>query len=273
MQQLFIQQYRRQYKLRNIFRQLIYLNQLRQAHLTHAVEKGMEIRRLDAMHLLLLIKSQHPQQKLGFCTGQNQISHLAVTQLVSYRSDCTAEKFRQRLVKMHAFTTVALKAFLNTDNTDVEIALIADFFITHQRYTQAAGGNIHHQHTFTFGRNFFCLQCIADGHKFGINLLRHINNIDYKTGFVVNLIQQKNLIAGLTHSSGCLHNIFLDPVFLHQTLEADKNFAYFGNQRERNYFIFKSCLTQADTSVAALNNLIPFGIVIFGNLHTEHLRA
>ena len=29
MQQLFIQQYRRQYKLRNIFRQLIYLNQLR----------------------------------------------------------------------------------------------------------------------------------------------------------------------------------------------------------------------------------------------------
>ena len=174
---------------------------------------------------------------------------------------------------MHAFTTVALKAFLNTDNTDVEIALIADFFITHQRYTQAAGGNIHHQHAFTLGRNFFCLQRIADGHKFGINLLRHINNIDHKTGFVINLIQQKNLITGLTHSSGRLHNIFLYPVFLHQTLEADKNFADFRNQRERNYFIFKSCLTQADASVAALNNLIPFGIVIFGNLHTEHLRA
>ena len=90
MQQLFIKQHRRQYKLRNIFRQLIYLNQLRQAHLTHAVEKGMEIRCLDAMHLLLLIQPQHPQQKLGFCTGQHQITHLAVTQLASYRADCTA---------------------------------------------------------------------------------------------------------------------------------------------------------------------------------------
>ena len=92
MQQLFIKQHRRQYKLRNIFRQLIYLNQLRQAHLTHAVEKGMEIRCLDAMHHLLLIQTQHPQQKLGFRTGQHQITHLAVTQLVSYRSDCTAEE-------------------------------------------------------------------------------------------------------------------------------------------------------------------------------------
>ena len=273
MQQLFIKQHRRQHKLRNIFRQLIYLNKLRQAHLTHAVEKGMEIRCLDAMHLLLLIQPQHTQQKLRFCTGQHQITHLAVTQLVSYRTDCTAEKFRQRLVKMHAFTAVALKAFLNTDDTDVEISLIADFFIAHQRYTQTTGGNIHHQHAFTFGRNFFCLQRITDGYKFCINLLRHINNIDHKTGFVINLIQQKNLIAGLTHSSCCLHNIFLDPVFLHQTLEADKNFADFRNQRKRNYFIFKSCLTQADTSVAALDNLIPFGIVIFGNLHTEHLRA
>ena len=273
MQQLFIQQYRRQHKLRNIFRQLIYLNQLRQAHLTHAVEKGMEIRRLDAMHQLLFIQTQHAQQKLGFCTGKHQITHLAVTQLVSYRSDCTAEELSQRLVKMHAFTAVALKAFLNTDDTDVEIALIADFFIAHQRYTQTAGGNIHHQHAFTFGRNFFCLQRITDGYKFCINLLRHINNIDHKTGFVINLIQQKNLIAGLTHSSGCLHNIFLDPVFLHQTLKAYQNFADFGNQRKWNYFIFKSCLTQTDASVAALNNLIPFGIVIFGNLHTEHLRA
>ncbi len=273
MQQLFIKQHRRQHKLRNIFRQLIYLNKLRQAHLTHAVEKGMEIRCLDAMHLLLLIKSQHPQQKLGFCTGKHQITHLAVTQLVSYRSDCTAEKFRQRLVKMHAFTAIALKAFLNTDDTDVEIALIADFFIAHQRYTQTARGNIHHQHAFTFGRNFFCLQRIADSHKFGVNFLRHINNIDNKARLVINLIQQKNLIAGLTHSSGCLHNIFLDPVFLHQALKADKNFADFGNQRKWNYFIFKSCLTQTDASVAALNNLIPFGIVIFGNLHTEHLRA
>ena len=273
MQQLFIQQYRRQHKLRNIFRQLIYLNQLRQAHLTHAVEKGMEIRRLDAMHQLLFIQTQHAQQKLGLCTGQHQITHLAVTQLVSYRTDCTAEKFRQRLVKMHAFTTVALKAFLNTDNTDMEVALIANFFIAHQRYAQATGGNIHHQHALTLGRNFFCLQRIADSHKLGINFSRHINNIDNKARLVINLIQQKYLIAGLTHSSGCLHNIFLDPVFLHQTLEADKNFADFGNQRERNYFIFKSCLTQANASVAALNNLIPFGIVIFGNLHTEHLRA
>ena len=90
MQQLFIKQHRRQYKLRNIFRQLIYLNQLRQAHLTHAVEKGMEIRCLDAMHLLLLIQPQHTQQKLGFRTGKHQITHLAVTQLASYRADCTA---------------------------------------------------------------------------------------------------------------------------------------------------------------------------------------
>ena len=155
----------------------------------------------------------------------------------------------------------------------MEVALIANFFIAHQRYAQATGGNIHHQHALTLGRNFFCLQRIADSHKLGINFSRHINNIDNKARLVINLIQQKYLIAGLTHSSGCLHNIFLDPVFLHQTLEADKNFADFGNQRERNYFIFKSCLTQANASVAALNNLIPFGIVIFGNLHTEHLRA
>ena len=273
MQQLFIKQHRRQHKLRNIFRQLIYLNQLRQAHLTHAVEKGMEIRRLDAMHQLLFIQTQHAQQKLSFRTGQHQISHLAVTQLVSYRSDCTAEKFRQRLIEMHAFATVALKAFLNTDNTDVEISLIADFFITHQRYTQTAGGNIHHQHSFTLGRNFFCLKRIADSHKFGVNFLRHINNINHKTGFVINLIKQKNLIAGLTHGRCRLHNIFLYTVFLHQALKAYQNFADFGNQRKWNYFIFKSCLTQTDASVAALNNLIPVGIVIFGNLHTEHLRA
>ena len=174
---------------------------------------------------------------------------------------------------MHAFTAVALKAFLNTDYTDVEIALIADFFITHQRYAQAAGGNIHHQHAFTLGRNFFCLQRITDSHKFGVNFSGHINNIDHKAGLVVNLVQQKDLVAGLTHSSGRLHNIFLYTIFLHQSLEADEDFADFRNQRERNYFIFKSCLTQADASVAALNNLIPFGIVIFGNLHTEHLRA
>ena len=233
----------------------------------------MEIRCLDAMHLLLLIQPQHTQQKLRFRTRKHQITHLAVTQLVSYRADCAAEKFRQRLVKMHAFTAIALKAFLNTDNTDVEIALIADFFVAHQRYAQAAGGNIHHQHAFTLGRNFFCLQRITDGHKFGINLLRHINNIDHKAGFVINLIQQKNLIAGLTHGRCRLHNIFLYTVFLHQAFEAYQNLADFGNKRKRNYFIFKSCLTQTDASIAAFDNLVPFGIMIFGNLHTEHLRA
>ena len=233
----------------------------------------MEIRRLDAMHLLLLIQPQHPQQKLRFCAGKYKITHLTVTQLISYRADCTAEKFRQRLVKMHAFTTIALKAFLNTDDTNVEIALIADFFIAHQRYAQTAGGNIHHQHALTLGRNFFCLQRIADSHKLGINFSRHINNIDNKARLVINLIQQKYLIAGLTHSSGRLHNIFLYTVFLHQALEADKNFADFGNKRKRNYFIFKGCFTQTDTSVAALDNLVPFSIMIFGNLHTEHLRA
>ena len=90
MQQLFIKQHCRQYKLRNIFRQLIYLNQLRQAHLAHTVEKGMKIRRLDAMHHLLLIQSQHTQQQLCLCAGKHQITHLAVTQLVSYRADSTA---------------------------------------------------------------------------------------------------------------------------------------------------------------------------------------
>ena len=45
---------------------LIGADKLGQVHAPHFGKKAMEVIRLDAMHQLALIQTQHAQQKLGF---------------------------------------------------------------------------------------------------------------------------------------------------------------------------------------------------------------
>lgn len=103
---------------------------------------------------------------------------------------------------------------------------------------------------------------MTDSHKFGVNLLRHINNIDNKSRFVINLIQQKNrllasrtaVVACITYSSTPYSFIRrLKPIRISQISETSG----------KGIILFlQSYLTQADTSVAALDNFVPVGIVI-----------
>ena len=243
MQQLLIQQHCRQHQLGRGLRNIIGLNKLRQIHLTHIIEEGMEFFRLNAMHQLLLIETQHPQQQLRFCTGEDKVLHPLITQLIAHRPDGAAQKFGQRLVEVHALATVALKAFLRADNADMEVLLISDFLVAHQRHAQAAGGNIHHQHALTLAGKLFVFQRIADSDILRIDFHRHIDNVDNEPCLVINLVQQENLVASLTHSSRSLHLVLFYPIFLHQQLEALQNLADFRNKLEGNDFVFKGCLT------------------------------
>ena len=129
---------------------------------------------------------------------------------------------------MDALPAVAGKAFFNTNNAHMEVFLIANLLILHESNAQATARNIHHQHACALTTDFFILQCVANGDKFGIYFLRHINDINLKAGFAIDLVQQKDLIAGLAHGSGSLELIFLHAVFHHKAFKALQNIADFG---------------------------------------------
>ena len=128
---------------------------------------------------------------------------------------------------MNAFAAIAGKAFLDADNAHVEVFLVADLVILHEGNAQATTGDIHHQHALAFAADFFTLKCIANGHKFGVDFLWHIHHVYLKACFAIDLVQQKDLVAGLAHGSGSLQLVFFYAIFNHQSFKALQNLADF----------------------------------------------
>ena len=128
---------------------------------------------------------------------------------------------------MDALPAVAGKAFFNTNNAHMEVFLIANLLILHESNAQATARNIHHQHACALTTDFFILQCIANGHKFGVDFLWHIHHVYRKACFAIDLVQQKDLVAGLAHGSGSLQLVFFYAIFNHQSFKALQNLADF----------------------------------------------